>query len=103
VSHAVPGSGRRERSVALALPCVRRAAGSSETPYLYTALLTLKDAVGLVIEVIPSRSGSAPSRSARAPARERTGDLVKGVNATSTAPTPALCRAGMDVARHRVD
>jgi beta-galactosidase len=48
------GAGQRVQ-IAAAVRGVRR--WSSETPYLYTQLLTLKDAAGRVLEVIPSRVG----------------------------------------------
>ncbi|VGO19762.1 glycoside hydrolase family 2 TIM barrel-domain containing protein [Pontiella sulfatireligans] len=44
-------------SVALEIPVAAPAKWSAETPKLYTALITLKDASGKTIEVIPQRVG----------------------------------------------
>jgi beta-galactosidase len=50
-----PGAG--ERAVAFAVSVVNPKKWSSETPYLYKLLLTLKDAAGAPIEVVPSTVG----------------------------------------------
>ncbi len=49
-----PGS---ERRLVLSLPVRAPMRWSAETPYLYTQLLTLNDAAGKTVEVIPSRVG----------------------------------------------
>jgi beta-galactosidase len=46
-----------EQRIPLSVPIRGPRRWSSETPYLYTQLLTLKDADGRVLEVIPSRVG----------------------------------------------
>jgi beta-galactosidase len=51
----IPARGKQQIQIAAPIRGVQR--WSSETPYLYTQLLTLKDAAGRVLEVIPSRVG----------------------------------------------
>jgi len=60
---------------------------SAETPYLYTALLTLTDAAGQVLEVIPSRVGfrSVDIRGGRLRVNGQA-ILVKGVNRHEHSP-----------------
>jgi beta-galactosidase len=57
VTRTVRAEGGAEQRVALAFPVRAPKRWSSETPYLYTALITLRDAAGKVLEVIPSRVG----------------------------------------------
>jgi len=45
------------RTVELRVPISNPRKWTAETPYLYTVLLTLKDAAGSVLEVIPCRTG----------------------------------------------
>ena len=56
-SRAVRVAPGAERQVSLALPVRSPRRWSSETPYLYTVLLTLNDETGHAIEVVPSRIG----------------------------------------------
>jgi beta-galactosidase len=78
--------GANER-VALALPVPAPRRWSSETPYLYTALVTLKDADGKVLEVIPSRVGfrTVEIRGGRLLVNGQA-ILVKGVNRHEHSP-----------------
>jgi beta-galactosidase len=57
VSQRVQVAPGAELHAALELPVTAPRRWSAETPYLYTALLTLSDAAGRVIEVVPSRVG----------------------------------------------
>jgi beta-galactosidase/evolved beta-galactosidase subunit alpha len=52
---AVPALGNVRAAVTLDVSAPRK--WSAETPYLYTLLLTLKDAAGAVLEVVPTRIG----------------------------------------------
>ena len=76
-----------ERRIPMATPvrAVRR--WSSETPYLYTELLTLRDAAGRVLEVIPSRVGfrTFEIRGARVLVNGQA-ILIKGVNRHEHSP-----------------
>ena len=83
-AHAAAGA---EQRLALALPVRAPRRWSSETPYLYTALLTLKDAAGRVLEVIPSRVGfrTVEIRGGRLLVNGQA-ILVKGVNRHEHSP-----------------
>jgi beta-galactosidase len=76
-----------EQQVALDLPVRAPRRWSSETPYLYTALLSLKDAAGRVIEVVPSRVGfrTVEIRGGRLLVNGQA-ILVKGVNRHEHSP-----------------
>lgn len=52
---SVPPNGEQEARVSLAVSNPRK--WSAETPYLYLALVTLRDASGAALEVIPVRAG----------------------------------------------
>ena len=73
--------------VRLVMPVTAPQRWSAETPYLYTALLTLRDAAGRVVEVIPSRVGfrSVEIRGARLLVNGQA-ILVKGVNRHEHSP-----------------
>jgi beta-galactosidase len=70
-----------EARIAFSTPVRQPRKWSSETPYLYTLLLTLKDGEGRVLEVIPSRVGfrEVEIRSARVLVNGQA-ILFKGVN-----------------------
>jgi beta-galactosidase len=76
-----------EAQATLSVPVVTPKRWSAETPYLYTALLTLTDAAGKVIEVIPSRVGfrTVEIRGARLLVNGQA-ILVKGVNRHEHSP-----------------
>ena len=76
-----------EQQAVLALPVRAPHRWSAETPYLYTALLTLKDAGGRTIEVIPSRVGfrTVEIRGGRLLVNGQA-ILVKGVNRHEHSP-----------------
>ena len=76
-----------EQHVQIALPVRAPRRWSAETPYLYTALLTLKDAAGRVVEVIPSRVGfrTVEIRAGRLLVNGQA-ILVKGVNRHEHSP-----------------
>ncbi len=75
------------QQVQIALPVRAPHRWSAETPYLYTALLTLKDAAGRVVEVIPSRVGfrTVEIRAGRLLVNGQA-ILVKGVNRHEHSP-----------------
>ncbi|MCX6538097.1 MAG: oligogalacturonate lyase family protein [Acidobacteria bacterium] len=87
VSQAIRVAARAEQRVSLALPVRGPRRWSSETPYLYTALLTLHDAAGRVLEVIPSRVGfrTVEIRDGRLLVNGQA-ILVKGVNRHEHSP-----------------
>jgi len=87
ITRAVRTAAGSEQEVALALPVRAPRRWSAETPYLYTALLTLKDASGRVIEVIPSRVGfrTVEIKGARLLVNGQA-ILVKGVNRHEHSP-----------------
>ena len=87
VSRAVRTAAGAEQTVAIALPVRAPRRWSAETPYLYTALLTLKDAAGRVLEVIPSRVGfrTVEIRGGRLLVNGQA-ILVKGVNRHEHSP-----------------
>ena len=76
-----------EQRIALSMPVRAPRKWSSETPYLYTAILTLKDAAGRVIEVIPVRVGfrTVEIRGARVLVNGQA-ILFKGVNRHEHSP-----------------
>lgn len=76
-----------ERSISLALPVRSPNRWSAEMPYLYTAIVTLKDAAGRTIEVVPSRMGfrTLEIRDGRFLVNGRA-ILVKGVNRHEHSP-----------------
>jgi beta-galactosidase len=76
-----------EQAVALSMPVRAPRKWSAETPYLYTAILTLKDAAGRVIEAIPSRVGfrAVEIRGARVLVNGQA-ILFKGVNRHEHSP-----------------
>ena len=76
-----------EQRLALALPLRAPRRWSAETPYLYTALLTLKDGGGRTVEVIPSRVGfrTVEIRGGRLLVNGQA-ILVKGVNRHEHSP-----------------
>jgi beta-galactosidase len=80
------GAGADAR-VSLSLPVGAPRTWSSETPYLYTALLTVRDTAGRVLEVIPSRVGfrTVEIRDGRLLVNGRA-ILVKGVNRHEHSP-----------------
>jgi beta-galactosidase len=80
-------AGRAETTVTVSVPVAAPRRWSSETPYLYTALLTLSDAGGKVIEVIPSRVGfrTVEIKGARLLVNGQA-ILVKGVNRHEHSP-----------------
>jgi beta-galactosidase len=87
VSTTVRAAAGGEQRVALALPVRGPRRWSAETPYLYTALLTLKDAGGRAVEVIPSRVGfrTVEIRGGRLLVNGQA-ILVKGVNRHEHSP-----------------
>jgi beta-galactosidase len=86
-SRSVRLAGGAEQRVWLDLPVRAPRRWSSETPYLYTALLTLKDAAGRVIEVVPWRVGfrTVEIRDGRVLVNGQA-ILVKGVNRHEHSP-----------------
>ena len=87
VSRTERAAAGAEQQLALAFPVRAPQRWSSETPYLYTALLTLKDAAGRVLEVIPSRVGfrTVEIRGGRVLVNGQA-ILVKGVNRHEHSP-----------------
>jgi len=82
---AVPPNG--EQQVRLSLPVANPRKWSAETPYLYLALVTLRDAAGAALEVIPVRVGfrKVEIRNARLLVNGRA-ILLKGVNRHEHSP-----------------
>ncbi len=87
LSRAVQAPAGSEQALELATPVRAPRRWSSETPYLYTVLLTLKDAAGQVLEVIPSRVGfrTVEIRGGRLLVNGQA-ILVKGVNRHEHSP-----------------
>jgi len=87
VTRAIRTAAGAEQQLALALPIRAPKRWSAESPYLYTALLTLKDAAGRVVEVIPSRVGfrTVEIKGARLLVNGQA-ILVKGVNRHEHSP-----------------
>lgn len=87
VSRTVRVGARREQAVVLSMPVPDPKRWSAETPHRYTALLTLSDGQGRVIEVIPSRVGfrSVDIRDGRLLVNGQA-ILVKGVNRHEHSP-----------------
>jgi beta-galactosidase len=87
VTRTVRAAAGAEPRVALALPVRAPRRWSSETPYLYTALITLRDASGQVLEIIPSRVGfrTVEIRGGRLLVNGQA-ILVKGVNRHEHSP-----------------
>jgi len=56
-SKSVTLSGSEPQAVELSLPVESPEKWTAETPYLYTTLITLKDAEGKIVEVIPQKTG----------------------------------------------
>jgi beta-galactosidase len=81
----VPAGAETRAALDLPVPAPRR--WSVETPYLYTALLTLSDAAGQVLEVIPSHVGfrTVEIRGGRLLVNGQA-ILVKGVNRHEHSP-----------------
>ncbi len=87
VSAAARAAAGAEQQLTLALPVRAPRRWSAETPYLYTALLTLKDGSGRTVEVIPSRVGfrTVEIRGGRLLVNGQA-ILVKGVNRHEHSP-----------------
>jgi beta-galactosidase len=87
VSAAFQAERTGDTRVAAGFPVAAPHRWSAETPYLYTALLTLRDAAGRVIEVIPSRVGfrTVEIRGGRLLVNGQA-ILVKGVNRHEHSP-----------------
>jgi beta-galactosidase len=87
LTRTVRAAAGAEQRVALALPVRAPRRWSSETPYLYTALITLRDASGQVLEIIPSRVGfrTVEIRGGRLLVNGQA-ILVKGVNRHEHSP-----------------
>ena len=69
---------------------------SAETPHLYTLLVTLQDAAGAVLEVVPHARRLPPRRDqGRQPARQRRADQVQGRQPPRppSRPRQAPCRS----------